>query len=247
MDLKFRVKIESFKKISKIENAWCNEDYKGLLSLMGLDDGLDAMNISELKEMCLMSLNDFKPEEAAEFVLTHLFNEELTEGKINQLSHQMPEESMWEEYPDYFYHKRLFNAYGLLREAFNGIFSKPTGVEFTFSIAGHDKDDFHVFKESPHASIVRLLSCGLDQSEILNRLCDEQIAGNTFKEAEAIAWELEEVARTDQEVKYRFISSELWFGGFEDVSQFEAYTHADTLGKNKENSTTDKTKSRAAH
>ncbi len=234
MDVKFRVEIESFQKISKIDNAWSNEDYKSLLFLMGLEDGLDTMNITELKEMCLMSLNDYKPEEAAKFVLTHLFNEEITEGKIDQLSHQMPEESMWEEYSDYFFHKRLFNAYGLLREAFNGIFTKPTGVEFTVSIHSTDKDDLCVFEESPHASIVRLLSCGLDANEILNRLYDEQMAGDTFKESEAIVWELEKVSSIDQEVKYKIISSELWFGELADVSQFEAHSHADTLVKTKE-------------
>lgn len=235
MDVKFRVEIDSFQKISKIDNAWSHEDYKSLLSLMGLDDGFDTMDMSELKEMCLMSLNDFKPEEAAKFVLSHLFNKEITEGKIDQLSHQMPEESMWEEYSDYFFHKRLFNAYGLLREAFNGIFTKPTGVEFNVTVHSADKDDLCVFEKAPHAPIVRLLSCGLDANEILNRLCDEQIEGDTFKESEAIIWELEKVSHSNQEVKYKIISSELWFGGLEDVSQFEAHTHADSLVKTKEN------------
>lgn len=234
MDVKFDVEIVSFKKISKIENAWGAEDYKALLSLMDLDDGLDSMNPDELKEMCLMSLNDFKPEEAAEFVLTHLFNEEMTEGKINQLSHQMPDESMWEEYPDYSFHKRFFNAYGLLREALPGVFTKPTGVEFTVNITAREKDAFDILEESPHASIARILSCGLGEGEILNRLYDEQIAGDTFKESKAIVWELEETARTEKEAKYKIISSEFWFGELAEVRHFEAHAHADTRGKKKE-------------
>lgn len=234
MDMKFSVEIESFRKISRIKDAWSGEDYKTLLYSMGLEDGLDAMNPDELKEMCLMSLNDFKPEEAARFVLTYLFNEEITEGKIDQLSHQMSEDSMWEEYSDYSFHKRFFNAYGLLREAFNGIFTEPTGVEFTVKIISQEKDSFDVFEEYPQAPIVRLLSCGLDAGEILNRLYDEQIAGDTFEESKAIVWELEETSRTDGEVKYNIISSQFWFGGLADVSQFDGHTHADLPGKTKE-------------
>ncbi len=224
----YRVDVISFKKISEIENTWNAEDYKALLSLMDMADGLDSMNPSELKEMCLMSLNDFEPHEAAKYVLTYLFKEEITEGKIEQLSHQMPENRMWEESSDYLFHKRLFDAYGLLREAFNGIFKQPTGVEFTVKITSQEKDTFNDFKESPHSVLVRLLSCGLDAGEILNRLYDKQIAGDKFEESKGILWDIEDVSDTDQEVKYKLISSEFWFGGLADVSQFEADTHADS-------------------
>ncbi|MDO9109956.1 MAG: hypothetical protein Q7U40_04815 [Desulfatirhabdiaceae bacterium] len=228
MQEKFSVEIVSFQKISEIENAWSADDYKALLSLMGLDDGFDAMNPGELKEMCLMSLNDFEPDEAAKFVLTYLFKEEITEGKIDQLSHQMSETRLWEESSDYLFHKRLFDAYGLLREAFNGIFSQPTGVEFTVNITSQNKDGFNVFEKSPHAALVRLLSCGLDAGEILNRLYAEQIAGDMFEESKGILWVLIDVSHSDQELKYKVISSEFWLGRLADVSQFEAHTHADT-------------------
>jgi len=190
MQEKFNVEVVSFQKISEIENTWNTEDYKVLLSLMDLDEGLDSLEPSELKEMCLMSLNDFEPDEAAKFVLTYLFEDEITEGKIDQISRQMPEGHLWEEYSDCLFHKRFFDAYGLLREAFNGIFAQPMGVELTVNITSENKDSFIVFKESPHAALVRLLSCGLDAGEIINRLYDEQIAGDQFEEAKGIIWDL---------------------------------------------------------
>lgn len=112
MQNKFVVAVASFQKISEIENAWGTDDYKALLSLMAFEDELDEMTPGELKEMCLISLNDFKPAEAAKFVLNHLFQDEvaketITEGKIDQLSHQMVESSLWEEYPDPSFHKRF--------------------------------------------------------------------------------------------------------------------------------------------
>jgi hypothetical protein len=126
------------------------------------------------------------------------------------------------------FHKRLFDAYGLLREAFNGIFKQPTGVEFTVKITSQEKDGFNVFKESPHSSLVRLLSCGLDGGVILNRLYDKQISGDTFEESKGILWAIEDVSDSDQEVKFKLISSEFWFAGLADVSQFAAHTHADS-------------------
>ncbi len=226
---KFSVDIVSFKKISEIQNSRTTENYKSLLALMGLDEDLDAMTPSELKEMYLMSLNDFEPDDAAKFVLTFLFTEQLTPGKIEQLSHEMPEDRMWEEYADHAMHKQLFNAYGLLREAFNGVFDRPTGVQFTVNIRAKDSSAFSVFKESPHTALVRLLSCGLDESEVINRLYDEQIAGNTFAEAEGILWDLKEISHTDHELQYPVTSSEFWFKGLAKVTQFEAKAHADIL------------------
>ena len=73
------------------------------------------------------------------------------------------------------YHMSLFNAYGLLRKAYNGIFKEPTGVKFTVKITANKNDSFEIFDPSLHAVIVRLLSNGLNEAAILNRLYEEQI------------------------------------------------------------------------
>lgn len=114
-----------------------------------------------------------------------------------------------------------------MREAFNGIFAQPTGVRFTVSITSQDNGALGVFDGSPQPALVRLLSGGLDQDEILNRLYNEQLAGEKFEEASGILWESREVQRGDLEAQYEVISSELWFGGLADVSHFESQTHAD--------------------
>ena len=187
MNNEFNVEILTFVKISKIENAWVEDDYITLLSMMGIgEDELGGMSKSELKEMCLMSLNDFDHHESAKFLLTHIFKDAFTEGKIDQLSHQMVEAKLWEEHADPAYHTSLFNAYGLLREAYNGIFKEPTGVIFTMKITANDEDSFKIFDPSPHAVIVRLLSRGLDETALLNRLYEEQISGESFPDAKNI-------------------------------------------------------------
>ena len=149
MNKEFNVEILSFLKISEIENAWVADDYKALLSMMDIgEDELGGMSESDLEEMCLMSLNDAEHHESAKYLLTHIFKDEITEGKIDQLSHQMVENKLWEEHSDAACHRSLFNAYGLLRKAYNGIFKEPTGVKFTIKITADKNDSFEIFDAS---------------------------------------------------------------------------------------------------
>ncbi len=228
MDNEFNIEISSFLKISEIENAWIADDYKALLSMMGLvEDELAGMSESDLIEMCLMSFNDFEDHESAKFLLTHLFKDEISEGKIEQLSHQMVENNLWEEHADSAYHRSLFNAYGLLRKAYNGTFTEPTGVKFTIKITADKADSFEIFDPSLHAVMVRLLSNGLNDAAILNRLFEEQISGENFPDAKNILWILKEISIAEKERQYEITSSYLWFGELEDVMSFDAKAHAD--------------------
>lgn len=228
MNKDFNVEILSFEKISEIENAWKADDYKTLLSMMDIgEEELGGMSESELKEMCLMSLNDFEHHESAGFLLKHILEDEVTEGKIDQMSHQMIEAKLWEEHADSAYHMRLFNAYGLLRKAYNGIFKEPTGVKFTIRITAKNNDSFAIFDSSLHSSIVRLIANGLNETAILNRLYEEQINGKSFPDAKNILWILTEKSITEEERRYEITSSDLWFGELEQNMNFEAKAHAD--------------------
>lgn len=228
MNKEFHVEILSFEKISEIENAWKADDYKTLLSMMDIgEEELGGMSESELKEMCLMSLNDFEHHESAGFLLKHILEDEVTEGKIDQMSHQMIEAKLWEEHADSAYHMRLFNAYGLLRKAYNGIFKEPTGVKFTIRITAKNNDSFAIFDSSLHSSIVRLIANGLNETAILNRLYEEQINGKSFPDAKNILWILTEKSITEEERRYEITSSDLWFGELEQNMNFEAKAHAD--------------------
>lgn len=228
MNKEFNVEMLSFQKISEIENAWTADDYKALLSMIDIsEDDLVGMGESELKEMCLMSLNDFDAHESAKLLLTRIFKDEITEGKIDQISHQMLEKNLWEVHADPAYHMSLFNAYELLRKAYNGTFTEPTGVKFTVKITADQKDSFEIFDRSLHAVIVRLLANGLNENAILNRLFEEKISGDSFPDAKNILWILKELSRTDNERQYEITSSYLWFGELENVSSFEADAHAD--------------------
>ena len=227
MKTKFDVEVLGFKKVRALEGAWSYEDYKQLLVLMEMEDGTEQMTPAEVKEMCLMSLSDNDPQGAANVVLTHLFGRTLSAGKIEQLSHQMPEDRMWEEYSDIMAHEKLFNAYALLREAFNGTFTQPNGVKFKVKLHAQHAESFSVFDGFAEAPLVRVLACGIPDNAILNRLYEDQIVGDDFPEAEGILWQLSKLSQTKNEATYEMISSGFWFEDLEDVSEFKAETHSD--------------------
>jgi hypothetical protein len=158
--------------------------------------------------------------------LTHLFSE-LAEGKIDQLSHDMIGDRMWEEYSDCLLHEGFFSAYALLREAFNGVFAEPTGVEFMVNVTATDAADLNIFDESLHASMVRLLASGLSPDALLHRLFEDQITGNQFPQAPGILWQLESVSTEGLSRQFKMVSSDFWFGELANVEQFGASAHAD--------------------
>ncbi|MBB1269041.1 hypothetical protein [Shewanella sp. SR44-3] len=222
----FAVEIQNFKKVSKLPNAWSNEDYHALMALMELDEGLEGMDATELREMCMMSLSDLEPAAAAKVVLTHQFSEELAEGKIDQLSYDLAGDRMWEEYSDCQLHHKLFSCYALLREAFNGIFAEPTGVIFSVKITA-DADALTVFDEPPHAAMVRLLAVGLSPDALMHRLYEDQLSGEIFEEATGILWQCEQVSATERSREFSLISSAFWFAALEGIDDFSGQTHKD--------------------
>lgn len=226
MQAKFTVQIDSFHKINKIKNAWSNEDYHALMTIMDFDDNLEQMDTTELREMCMMSLNDLEPDEAAKVVLTRLFPDE-SQGKIEQLSHDMPDDRLWEEYSDCLYHERLFSAYALLREAFNGVFAQPTGVELTLTVTGQDSEDMLIFDQSPYSAIVRLFASGQSDDALINRLYEEQIQGQQFPEAPGIVWQLKQIADNGLTRQFSLVSSYFWLKNFQQLDNFKAVSHAD--------------------
>lgn len=228
MTRKFDIEIVEYKKISSIQNAWTTQDYTAILELMENDD-VAGMSDSDIKEMCLMALNDLEAEEAATIVLTYLLDGAVTAGKISQMAHQMPDDKLWEEFADPLFHERLFNAYELLREAFNGVFAKPTGVIMRLTIKAENELAQQQFKKSPKVSLVRILSKGLDDSSLLNRLYEEQIAGEHFEEAEGIIWKMTPLTNSGLQTEYEITSSQLWLEDLEGISPFKASIPADAL------------------
>lgn len=225
MKSSFQVEILSFEKVNQIENSWSHKDYQTLLGRMDMED-VSGMSDSEVQELCLMSLADQRPPEAAATVLKYLLKEGLNSGQIDHLSHEMLHDRAWEEYKDMKLHKTLFDAHEILYRAFNGVFPSAEAAHFQVDIQGAAAD-FDVFSKDAEAPLCRLLAFGMSDRCLLYRLFEDQLAGTCFSEASSVIWQLKCLEEIPGRRLYEIDSSLNWFGELQDVQTFEGSTHPD--------------------
>jgi hypothetical protein len=217
----FTVERLSFQHLSELPNAWQNADYLALLQQLDYDNP-EALAPAELKEMCQMAITDLEPAAAAEAVLTYLFSDELKDGQIEQLAHQMETEKLWEENPKLELHQGFFNATQLLYDAYNGKFPHPQAVEFKVKITAADPADLAALETEPALPLLRLLAPGLSDRALLHRLFGDQLAGGEFPEAPSILWQITPSDKTADSVVFDVISSDYWLEDFKYADTYEA-------------------------
>lgn len=222
----FTVERLTFATLTELPNSWQNSDYRALLEKMNYENPGDIKE-AELKEMCLMSFTDLEPREAAEITLNYLFPEELNAGQIENLSHQMLTEKLWEENPELPLHRGYYQATQLLHDAYNGTFPATKAVEFQVKVTAENPEDLAIFDEAPAAPLLRLLAPGLPGSALLHRLFDTQLQGDSFPEAASILWQLTPGEKTSNSVTFDVVSSAYWLEDFKYANQYQAPTHAD--------------------
>lgn len=223
---KFTVERLSFDTLSELPNSWQNQDYTKLLQEMHYDNPAD-IDPTELKAMCLMSLTDLEPTEAAALVLGYLFADQLTPGQIENLAHQMLTEKLWEENPQLEQHKGFFKATQLLYEAYNGKFPRAEAVQFQVQLTAENPESLTVFDEQPEAPLLRLLAQGMPDNTLLKRLFHEQLDGTSFAEAPHIVWQLRTVSKADKTMVVEVVSSAYWLDDFKYADTYDATTEAD--------------------
>ncbi|WP_419214016.1 hypothetical protein ACNR9Q_07640 [Maribacter sp. X9] len=226
MNKKFIVNRINFKTISALPNFWTEAKYLDLLELMDYENA-KTLDPSEIKDMCLMSLTDNEPEDAAKIVLTYVFGSSFNKGQIDNLSNEILKEKLWEEYADLSKHEEFFAVHQLLYDAFEGTFPHPEAVSFQVRIQETAKNGLSIFSTEPEAPLVRLLVGGLPDNNVIHRLFDNKIEGDAFPEAKDILWQLN-IQRNDAGEMLATVASSLyWFKNLKYVDGFEAETHAD--------------------
>jgi len=200
--MKYSLKINTLKTVDELEGSWNDADLTALLTKFDYADAA-TLKPSELKEYLFMAITDFEPDEAAAIVLDYKLSEVLTEGQIDNLSHEMTREKVSENYSDIYIHKILFNINQLLYKAYNGKFplAKANVIDFEMQAEGVDEE------EVTKVLVLQALGNGLSDSNLIIRLFKEQLEGKAaFPEAEGIIWDLQNKGN----FKYSMITSEKW-------------------------------------
>jgi hypothetical protein len=215
--LKYNLKITDVKTIHEIRGYWTGDDYLNLLEELDYADAKDS-DPSELRELVEMALSELESHESAEILLRYKLEGELSDGQIENLSHEMADDNEAEEYPDIELHYPLFNINQLLYRSYNGIFpnSKATKIEFELNLIGGGNTA--VTKEV----VLKAFGKGLSDTSLIIRLFEDQINGEApFPEAEKIIWELHDHGQH----KYTLITSDYWLND-EDLMD---YNYSGTL------------------
>ncbi|WP_034925364.1 hypothetical protein [Gillisia sp. CAL575] len=226
MNTIYKAEIINFETILALPNYWDKQKYKELLGVMEYGD-ISEIADAELKDMCYMSITENEPEEAARLILGYVFNDRLNSGQIDNLSNEMREEKMWEEYAEIGYHEDFFNTGQILYDAFNGKFPHPEAVKFEVKITSDKLKDLLIDNKISEAAIIRLLAQGMPKNTLINRLFTEKLSSESFEEAENIIWQMDTTIQSDDMVLVSIISSKYFFIDLKYTEGFEGTTHND--------------------
>lgn len=201
--MKFQIKITSFKTLDRVKDYWSTADYIQLLDLFGFPDAETAEEDS-LRELLMMAITDYEPNEAAAIVLTYKLSEDLSKGQIEQISNDMLLDKIAEEYPEISLHGTLFHVNQLLYKAFNGRFPNTKASQFECTLTPLDKTGK---VEMTKEGMLKLLDAGLSDSNLIKRLFGDKMSGNApFPEAESILWDMQ----TTDGTNFKVLTSEYW-------------------------------------
>ncbi len=170
--MKYLVKINDIKSTDELEGAWNNDDFKELLARFEYPDA-EQLKTTELKEYLFMAISDFEPNEAAAILLDYKLSDILTEGQIDNLSHEMLRVKVFENYSEIDLHHDLFNINQLLYKAYNGKFPQGKVNIVQFEITGEHNAPEEITKETA----LKALSYGLSENNLINRLLSDQLEG----------------------------------------------------------------------
>ncbi len=227
MSPSFRVQVLGFTQLEEIEGARSTEDFAELLDAMEFGDR-SGLSAEELREMCIMSLQDLTPVEAAYLVLTHDMGDVLRDGQVRNLATEMLEEKLWEDYADSSLHERMFHAGSLLYAAFPRSFPKPDAVHVELEVKAVNAAAREFLVPSPDESfLARLLADGMDDRAVLNRLYGDQLKGGSFPAASEVVWILHTEEVGEDVMRFGIIGSGYWLDALDEVEGYDSTAYAD--------------------
>ncbi len=226
----FPVRILSFSTLMEIEGARTTGDFAALLEAMEFGDQ-SGLNDDERRQLCILSLQDLEPVEAAYLVLKHDMSDVLRDGQIRNMAGEMLDEKLWEEYANSSLHERLFNAGSLLYAAFPRSFPEPDAVRVEIEVTVTNAAARKLLIPTPKESfLVRLLADGMDGGSVLHRLYGEQLEGTSFPNADEVIWIVRTEAVSEDIVRIEVISSGYWLDALNRTKQYESSAYPDAVG-----------------
>jgi hypothetical protein len=199
--MEVEVKIVKLKTVNHLDNYWQQEDYIKLLEEFDYPKGKELKEEERL-DFLFLAIADFEPAEAAEIILKYKMSDKLSDGQIQNLAHEMLIEKVAEQYPEPAYHYDLFNINQLLRKAYNGKFPETEALVIKARLRGEN-----VETDLSEERLLKSLSAGLRDSNLILRLFGDQVAGSVpFGDAAKVIWDYHQTGDSEVEI----ITSQKW-------------------------------------
>lgn len=197
-----KVKILEAKTLNELDSYWSNEDYSALLKEFDFPEA-DEVKDENLREMLFMAISDFEPNEAASIILTYKLSDQLNEGQIHSISHEMTNDKVAEEYPEPSLHYDLFNINQLLYKAYNGTFPNTEATLLKFEVVEDDGIDIGEDREI----LAKVIAGALNNRSLVKRLFADQLEASVkFEDAHKFIWTI----KNPEKNKYHVLTSKYW-------------------------------------
>lgn len=217
---KFNVAIDGLEELAKLDDSWQSADYVAILTSLNVQDA-DQITVDELRDMCLFALQDLDPPEAAAVLLKYKLGTKLSAGQIKNYSIESQHERLWEQSADLEIHQPMFAIASLLNSVNSMAFPTPDALRVSLTIQCDDASKLAIFNDDmDRALLVRMLSTGMDESAILNRLFGEQIAEGKIADADSIIWKVSVDSSASTLIHMKITSSAYWLNGLRETESF---------------------------
>lgn len=224
----YRMSIVEFTELRELDGDWTAADYLKLLKRLELD-GPEGMSEVEVREMCLLGLQDLDPAEAAEVVLAYKFEGNLTDGQIKNFSNEFQFEKLWEHGGDMELHRTMFSVGSLLSAVNEQLFPTPDAVRVTMEVECKDAESAKLLQDDTAPQlIVRMLSAGMDDDAVLKRLFADELQSGNFPDAASLIWDLDVEHPTAITAIVKVTSSGYWLDSLKETTAFTWEGHSQT-------------------
>ncbi|MBB4078642.1 hypothetical protein GGR28_001255 [Lewinella aquimaris] len=221
MSQQFTITPVSSEELPELPGDWTTDDYRKLLELTEYGDTSDLSD-KEIQEMTFMSVADLAKPEAAKLLIDYVFPKDaLTPGQIQNSSHEMDTERLWEEYPEPQHHRNFFRVGSLLYAAYNGGHPKPDGRQVVVNITAKNEEGAQLLEHPKPAFLLRLLAPAMNSHALLHRLYEDELKSGPFPAAANIIWSVESKPIGDHAFEVTLLSTDYWLEAFEPVGEYE--------------------------
>ena len=218
---KYRVGVDEFEELAELEQSWMPKDYVSILASLDIADA-GKIDVNELRDMTLFALQDLNPPDAAAVLLKYKVGTKLSAGQIRNYSIESQHERLWEQSADLSLHQDMFAVASMLNSVNAMAFPVPDALRVTFTVQCDDVSKLAIFNsDMDRAILLRMISAGMNESAILNRLFGDQIATGKVADADSIVWQIAIEQSDPATLKIRITSSAYWLRALRETESFE--------------------------